>query len=103
MQYFLPMRKTSFEKARASAWRAVRRFPALRLASRTPRRWQAPDIGRLLYETTVPLWWAAITRRVHLAWSDFHSLTTLEQGCWAFLTVVSAVCLTLRMLRSWGF
>jgi hypothetical protein len=103
MQYFLPMRRTSLQEARASAGRAVRRLADLRLGSRSPSR--PPVIGRLWYATAtaVAQWWAATTRRVRLSWLGFRSLSNLEQGCWAFLAAVSSVCLTLRMLRPWGF
>jgi hypothetical protein len=97
MQYFLLMRKTSFEEARASAGRAARRLAALRrLGSRSSRLLHA-------IAPAARLWWAATTRHARLKWSDFRSLSSLERGCWALLAVVSALCITLRILRPWGF
>jgi hypothetical protein len=105
MQYFLQMRRTSFEENRASAGRAARRLAALRLGSWHRSSRKLPHIGRMLHAIApaARLWWAATTRHVRLKWSDFRSLSSLEQGCWALLAVVSALCITLRILRPWGF
>ena len=43
--------------------------------------------------------WVTTTRRLRLMWSDFRSLSILEQACWAFLAMVSVVCVTIRVLQ----
>jgi TRAP-type C4-dicarboxylate transport system substrate-binding protein len=42
--------------------------------------------------------WVTNTRWLRLKWSDFRGLSILEQVCWAFLAVVSVVCVTIRVL-----
>jgi len=45
---------------------------------------------------------ATAARRMRPAWSDFRSLSELEQACWAFLALVGIVCIVLRVLDRGG-
>jgi hypothetical protein len=104
MRYFLPMIRISFARATVSAGElAIRRLAALRLGDRRtlpPINWLRLHIRRVMHETEtlVQLSWAAMAHRMSQKWTDFRSLSALEQGCWAFLGAVSMVCLALRVL-----
>ena len=62
---------------------------------------QRAEIERLTREAVaiVAHSWVTTTRRLRLMWSDFRGLSILEQVCWAFLAVVSVVCVTIRVLQ----
>jgi hypothetical protein len=61
---------------------------------------QRAEIERLTREAVaiIEYSWVTNTRWLRLKWSDFRGLSILEQVCWAFLAVVSVVCVTIRVL-----
>jgi hypothetical protein len=61
---------------------------------------QRVEIERLTREAVaiIEYSWVTNTRWLRLKWSDFRGLSILEQVCWAFLAVVSVVCVTIRVL-----
>ena len=62
---------------------------------------QRAEIERLTRQAAaiVVYSWVTTTRRLCSMWSNFRGLSTLEQVCWAFLAVVSVVCVTIRVLQ----
>jgi hypothetical protein len=106
MRYFLPMRRTRSEKA-TEVTGTVHGLGVSRLAdpgTPPPMGWQRSHIGRALHASTAVFFHscAVAARRTRLAWSDFRTLSRLEQTCWAFLAVSGVVCITLRVLEKFG-